>query len=215
MTISIILADDHPVARRGMRVLLEAQPEFSVVGEASDGPETVRLVTRLQPVVLILDLMMPVLSGLEVLRIVRQRSTETHVVVLSMHCNTAFIAESLKNGAVGYLLKGCPEMNLVCAVREAAVGKRFLSPEVNEIAIDAYIQQSRSEPLEPHDMLTVREREILQLAAEGNTHSQIAARLNISQRTAENHRAHLMHKLGLHSHSELVRHAVRSGLIPL
>jgi DNA-binding NarL/FixJ family response regulator len=215
MTISIMLADDHPVARRGMRALLESQPEFSVVGEASDGLETVRLVTRLRPAILILDLMMPGLSGLEVLRIVRQRSTETRVVVLSMHSTNAFVAESLTNGAIGYVLKDCAETHLVCAVRKAAAGRRFLSPAVNEIAIDAYIQQSRSGSLDPHDMLTIREREILQLAAEGHTNSKIAARLHISQRTAENHRAHLMHKLGLHNHSELVRHAVRRGLIPL
>jgi two-component system, NarL family, response regulator NreC len=215
MTISIMLADDHPVARMGMRALLESQPEFSAVGEASDGLETVRLVTRLKPAILILDLMMPGLSGLEVLRIVRQRSTETRVVVLSMHSNVAFVAESLTNGAIGYVLKDCAGTYLVRAVREAAAGRRFLSPVVNQIAIDAYIQQARSGSLDPHDMLTVREREILQLAAEGHTNSQIGARLHISPRTVENHRARVMHKLGLHNHSDLVRHALRRGLIPL
>jgi two-component system, NarL family, response regulator NreC len=215
LTISIVLADDHPVVRRGMRTLLEAEPDFSVTGEAGDGLETVRVVERLQPDVLVLDLMMPGLSGLEALRIIGQRAPRTRVVVLSMYSSNAFIAEALKNGAIGYVLKGCTEENLVQAVRAAAAGKRFLSPPVTEIAIDAYIEQSRSGPFDPHETLTAREREVLQLAAEGKTSPEIAARLHISPRTVENHRTHLMRKLGLQNHSELVRHALRHGLIPL
>jgi two-component system, NarL family, response regulator NreC len=215
LTISIVLADDHPVVRRGMRTLLEAEPDFSVTGEAGDGLETVRVVERLQPDVLVLDLMMPGLSGLEALRIIGQRAPRTRVVVLSMYSSNAFIAEALKNGAIGYVLKGCTEENLIQAVRAAAKGKRFLSPPVTEIAIDAYIEQSRSGPFEPHETLTAREREVLQLAAEGKTSPEIAARLHISPRTVENHRTHLMRKLGLQNHSELVRHALRHGLIPL
>ena len=215
MTISIILADDHPVVRRGMQTLLEAEPDFSVIGEAGDGLESVRLVENLQPDVLILDLMMPGLSGLEALRIIRKRSPRTRVVVLSMHNNNAFVAESLKNGATGYVLKGSDEQNLVRAVREAAAGRRFLSPPVTERAIDAYIEQARAAPLDPHETLTAREREVLQLAAEGKTGAEIAARLHISQRTVENHRANLMRKLGLKNQSELVRYALRRGLISL
>ncbi len=215
MTISIVLADDHPVVRRGMQTLLEAEPDFSVIGEAGDGLESVRLVENLQPDVLILDLMMPGLSGLEALRIIRQRSPRTRVVVLSMHNNNAFVAEALKNGATGYVLKGSDEENLVRAVREAAAGRRFLSPPVTERAIDAYIEQARAAQLDPHETLTAREREVLQLAAEGKTGAEIAARLHISQRTVENHRANLMRKLGLKNQSELVRYALRRGLIPL
>ena len=215
MTISIILADDHPVVRRGMQALLEAEPDFAVVGEAGDGLETVRLVERLQPDVLILDLMMPGLSGLEALPTIRQRSPRTRVVVLSMHSNNAFVATALKDGATGYVLKGSDEENLVRAVREAAAGRRFLSPPVTEIAIDAYIEQARAARLDPHETLTAREREVLQLAAEGKTGGEIAARLHISQRTVENHRANVMRKLGLKNQSELVRYAVRRGLIPL
>jgi two-component system, NarL family, response regulator NreC len=215
MTISIVLADDHPVVRRGMQTLLEAEPDFAIIGEAGDGLESVRLVENLQPDVLILDLMMPGLSGLEALRIIRKRSPRTRVVVLSMHDTHAFVAEALMNGATGYVLKGSDELNLVRAVREAAGGRRFLSPPVTERAIDAYIEQARSASLDPHDTLTAREREVLQLTAEGKTGPEIAARLHISHRTVENHRANLMRKLLLKNQSELVRYALRRGLISL
>jgi two-component system, NarL family, response regulator NreC len=215
MSISIVLADDHPVVRRGMRTLLESQADFSIVGEAGDGLETVRLVERLKPDVLVLDLMMPGLSGLEALRIGRQRSPHTRVVVLSMYSTKAFIAEALKNGATAYVLKGCTEENLVHAVREAAAGRRFLSPPITGMAIDAYIEQAQTGPFDPHETLTAREREVLQLAAEGKTCAEIAARLHISQRTAENHRASLMRKLGLQNQTQLVRYALRRRLIPL
>ena len=213
--ISIVLADDHPVVRRGMQALLVAEPDFSVVGEAGDGLETVRLVERLQPDVLILDLMMPGLSGLEALRIIRQRSSRTRVVVLSMYGNNAFVASALINGASGFVLKGCEEEDLVRAVLEAVAWRRYLSPPITERAIDAYIEQVRVGQLDPHETLTAREREVLQLVAEGNTGAEIAARLHISQRTVENHRANVMRKLGLKNQSELVRYAVRRGLIPL
>jgi two-component system response regulator NreC len=215
MTISIMLADDHPVVRRGMQTLLEAEPDFSVIGETGDGLDTVREVERLQPDVLVLDLMMPGLSGLEVLRIIRQRSPRTRVVVLSMHNNSAFVVTALKEGAIGYVLKGSEEQNLVHAVREAVAGRRFLSPPVTERAIDAYVSQARSAPIDPHETLTAREREVLQLAAEGKTSGEIAARLHISHRTVENHRANVTRKLGLKNQSELVCYALRRGLISL
>jgi DNA-binding NarL/FixJ family response regulator len=196
-----------------MRALLEGEQGFSVVAEASDGLEAARLVERLQPDVLVLDLMMPALSGLEVLRIVTERSPRTRVVVLSLYSNVAYVAEALKRGATGYVLKGCTEENLVRAVRAAAEGRRFLSPPVTEIAINAYIEQAKAGPFEPHDTLTAREREVLQLSAEGKTGREVAARLHISPRTVENHRANLMRKLGLRNHSELVLHALRYGLI--
>ena len=132
-----------------------------------------------------------------------------------MHNNNAFVAEALRNGATGYVLKGSDEEALVHAVREVAAGRRFLSPPVTERAIDAYIEQARTAQLDPHETLTARERQVLQLAAEGKTATEIAARLHISQRTVENHRANLMRKLGLKNQSELVRYALRRGLIPL
>jgi two-component system, NarL family, response regulator NreC len=214
MTTSIVLADDHPVVRRGMRALLESEPDFCIVGEASDGLEAVRLVERVKPDVLVVDLMMPGLSGLEAMRILRERVPGTRVVVLSMHSNKAFVAEALKIGATGYVLKGCTEDNLIRAVRNAAAGTRFLSPPVNAIAIDAYIEQTKAGPFDPHETLTAPEREVLQLAAEGNTSSEIAARLHISHRTVENHRAHLMQKLGLQNQTELVRYALDRGMLP-
>jgi DNA-binding NarL/FixJ family response regulator len=215
MTISIVLADDHPVVRRGMRSLLESESDFSVAAEAGDGLETVRLVERLQPDVLVLDLMMPALSGLEILRILRDRAPQTRAVVLSMYSSKAFIVEALKNGATGYVLKGGPEDDLVHAVREVAAGRRFLSPPVTEIAINAYVEQAKAGPFDPHETLTAREREVLQLAVEGRTSAEIAELLHISPRTVENHRASVMRKLGIENQVGLVRHALRHGLIPL
>jgi two-component system, NarL family, response regulator NreC len=214
MALSIILADDHPLVHRGMHAVLEREPDFSIVGMAADGLETVRLTERLKPDILVLDLMMPGLSGLEALRILRERSPRTRIVILSMYSSIAFIARALQNGAIGYVLKGCPEQHLVSAVREAAAGRRFLSPPVTEIAINAYIEQSKMGTFDPHETLTPRQREVLQLAAEGKTNAEIAARLNISQRTVENHRATLMKRLGLQNQTEMIRHALRHGLIP-
>jgi two-component system response regulator NreC len=214
MAISIILADDHPVVHRGIHAVLEREPDFSIVGVAADGLETVRLTERLQPDILVLDLMMPGLSGLEALRILRERSPRTRSVILSMYSSNAFIGQALQNGAIGYVLKNCPEENLVRAVREAAAGRRFLSPPVTEIAINAYIEQSKTGTFDPHETLTPRQREVLQLAAEGKTNAEIAVRLNISQRTVENHRATLIKRLGLQNQTELIRHAIRYGLIP-
>lgn len=215
MAISIILADDHPVVRRGMQALLERERDFSVAGVAADGLEAVRLTESLRPDVLVLDLMMPGLSGLEALRILHERSPQTRIVILSMHRSSAFVAQALQNGAVGYVLKESTEEGLVLAVREAAAGRRFLSPPLTESAITAYIDQCKTSPFDPHETLTPRQREVLQLAAEGRTNAEIAARLNISQRTVENHRAALMQKLRLRNQAELVRHAIRHGLLPI
>lgn len=215
MAITVLLVDDHPVVRLGVRGLLEAQSDFSLVGEASDGVEAMELIERLQPDVAVVDLMMPNLGGLEVLRFVQQRSPQTRAVVFSLHNKSAFVAEALKNGATGYVLKGCPGDSLLHAIREAAAGRRFLSPAVADLALDAYIQQAKSAAFEPHETLTLRECEVLQMAAEGQTNAEIAKRLHISTRTVENHRTHLMHKLGLRNQSDLVRHALRHGLISL
>jgi two-component system response regulator NreC len=214
MAISIILADDHPVVHRGIHAVLEREHDFSIVGMAADGLEAVRLTERLKPDILVLDLMMPGLSGLEALRILRERSPRTRTVILSMYSTIAFIGQALQNGAIGYVLKNCTEENLIRAVREAAAGRRFLSPPVTEIAINAYIEQSKTGTFDPHETLTPRQREVLQLAAEGKTNAEIATRLHISQRTVENHRATLMKRVGLQNQTELIRHAIRYGLIP-
>jgi len=214
VSISIVLAEDFPIFLRGLNCLLESQPDFAVLGAAVDGPSTVRMVERLQPNVLVLDLALHGLSGLDVMRVLRERVPQTRVVVLSMHSTTSFIAEALRNGAIGYVLKGCPEDNLVRAVRDAAAGRRFLSPPLTAIAIDASLERSKAGPLDPHETLTPRQREVLQMAAEGRTATKIAAALKISPRTAENHRANVMRKLGLQNQTELIRHAIRRGLLP-
>ncbi len=212
---TIVLADDHHIVRQGLRALLEGQPDFQLVGEAGDGLEAVQLTERLKPDVLIIDLMMPSLNGLEATRQLGQRSPHTRVVILSMHANEAYVLEALRNGAVGYVLKDSSAADLVQAVREVVAGRRYLSSPLSERAIAAYIQKASDVALDPYDMLTNREREVLHLAAEGYTNAEIADQLSISPRTAETHRANLMHKLGLHTHTDLIRYALRRGILPM
>jgi len=212
---TIVLADDHHVVRQGLRSVLEAEPEFSVVAEASDGLDAVRRVEDLRPDVLIVDLMMPGLGGLEVTRQVRKCSPQTHVVVLSMHGSEAYVLEALRNGAAAYVLKNASTADLVQAVYEVTSGRRYLSPPLSERGIEAYVERGRTGPADPYELLTTREREVLHLAAEGNSHAGIAARLGISPRTAEVHRANLMRKLNLHSQTELIRFALQRGIVQL
>jgi len=212
----IVLADDHQVVREGFRALLQAQPDFEIVAETGDGLEAVRLVEKQNPHILVVDLMMPGLNGLEVARQVTQRSPRTRIVVLSMHANEAYVLEALKNGACAYVLKDASAAELVRAVREALAGRRYLSPPLSEPAIDSYIQRARtSASLDLYDTLTNREREVLQLAAEGHTNAEVATRLFISPRTVETHRANVMHKLGLRSQTELVRYALERGILSM
>jgi DNA-binding NarL/FixJ family response regulator len=213
MAVTVVLADDHAVVRRGMQALLESERDFSVVGVAADGLETVRLTERLKPDVLVLDLMMPGLSGLEALRILRERSPRTRVVVLSIYSSVAFITQALQLGATGYVLKGCTEENLLRAIREAAAGRRFLSPPVTEIAIQAYIDQANTGPFDPHETLTPRQREVLQLIAEGRTMKEVATILHISPRTAESHKYEIMQVLGVETTAALIQYAIRLKLV--
>ncbi len=213
--ITIVLADDHHIVRQGLRTLLEAERDFSVLGEAADGLEVVDLVDSLQPDVLVVDLMMPGLGGLDATRQVKQRSPQTQVIILSMHANEAYVLEALKNGAVGYVLKDSSTANLVQAVHEAVAGRRYLSPPLSEHKIEAYIQKAKNAILDPYEALTVREREILHLVAEGYTSPEIAKRLSISPRTVEAHRRNFMRKLELHSQTDLIRYALRRGILPL
>ena len=211
---TVVLADDHPVFRQGLRGVLEAEPDFHVVGEAGDGLAAAALVERLKPNVAIVDVMMPGLSGLEVTREIRQRAPATRVLVLSMYDNEAYVLEALRNGAAGYVLKDCHADELVQAVRSVAAGRHYLSQPLRERAIAAYSQKAERDCSDPHDTLTMREREVLHLAAQGHSNSGIAARLTINSRTVETHRAHLMRKLGLHSQTDLIRYALRRGIIP-
>ena len=212
---TIVLADDHPVVRQGLRALLETEPDFRVVGEAGDGLEAVQLAGRLQPNVLVLDLMMSGLSGLEVTRQVTKRSPRIRVLILSMHADEAYVLESMRNGAAGYVLKDASAADLVQAVREVMAGHRYLSPPLSERAIERYIRKAQKSTQNAYETLTTREREVLHLAAEGHSNAAVADRLGISPRTAETHRANLMHKLGLRTQTDLVRYAIRRGIIPL
>ena len=210
---SIVLADDHHVVRQGLRALLEAAPDLFVIGEAADGATAVEMTVRLAPDVLILDLVMPG-DGLDALRQVTQQVPRTRVVVLSMHSSEAYVVEALKGGASAYVLKDATASDLVHAVREVTAGRRYLSPPLSERAIDAYASRALAATAEPHEALTARETEVLRLAAHGRSVQQIALELSISPRTAETHRANLMRKLGLHSQTDVVRYAIRHGILP-
>jgi DNA-binding NarL/FixJ family response regulator len=212
---TIVLADDHQIVRQGLRALLEAEPDLSIVGETGDGLEAVDLVERLHPDVLVVDLMMPGLNGLEVTRQVRKRSRQTYVVILSMHDNEAYVLEGLRNGAAGYVLKESNTTDLVQAIREVTAGRRFLSTPLSERAIEIYMQKAESTTLDLYETLTTREREILHLAAEGYSYKEIGARLTISPRTAETHRTNLMRKLGLSTQTDLIRYALQRGILPI
>src|SRR6266581_6590625 len=196
MKTTIVLADDHPIVRLGLRSVLEAEPDLQVIGEAGDGLATMSLVERLRPQVLVLDLLMPGLSGLEVARQVRQRAPETRVIVLSMHANEAYVLEALRHGAAAYVLKETSSAELVQAVRAVVAGRRYLSRSLSERALEAYARRAEATP-DLYETLTTREREVLHLAAEGCNNSEIGARPSISPRTVEIHRRQLMRKLGL------------------
>jgi DNA-binding NarL/FixJ family response regulator len=200
--------------RQGLRALLAAEADCNVVGEAVDGLEALSLIEHLQPDVLVVDLMMPRLGGLEVTRRARLLPTPPQVVVLSMHADEIYVLDALRNGAAAYVLKENDTAQLITAVRAVMAGQRYLSPPLSERAIDSYVRQAHATPLDAFELLTAREREVLQLAAAGHTSAAIGTQLSISPRTAETHRANLMRKLGLHSQAELVRFAVQRGLLP-
>jgi DNA-binding NarL/FixJ family response regulator len=213
MSIRLVLADDHLVVREGLRALLEAEPDFEVVGQTGNGSEVAALVDDVQPDVLVLDLMMPGIGGLDVIREITRRRPGTRIVVLSMHANEAYVLEALSHGAGAYVLKQSEAGELVRALREVAAGRRYLSPPLSDRALEAYLRQSESGVPE-RATLTPREREVLQLVAEGHTSPEIAERLFISPRTVETHRSNLMRKLGLRTPADVVRYAVRHGVLP-
>jgi len=215
MTVTVLLADDHPIVRQGLRHLLEAEADLMIVGEAEDGLQAVQLSEKFKPKVLIVDIMMPGLNGLEVVRQVKDRSPSTCSIVLSMQSADVYIVEALKSGALGYVLKETGPSELVNAVQQVIAGKRYLSPRLSERLIDVLLQRKEEATLDPYETLTNREREVLQMAAEGLTSSAIAKRLSISPRTAELHRGRMMSKLGLNNQTELVRYALKRGILPL
>ena len=213
--ISAVLADDHPIVRQGLRTLLEGENEYQVVGEASDGLTAIDLLERLRPDVAILDVQLPDLNGLEVARRAQALAPDTKIVMLSMHSDEPFVIDALRYGALGYVLKGSATTDLVTALQAVMAGRRFLSEPLNERAIEAYarLASEAHKPLDRYELLTGREREVLQLAAQGMSNGEIGERLSISPRTAETHRTNLLRKLGLQSQTDLVRFAVGRGLV--
>jgi two-component system response regulator NreC len=212
-TITIVLADDHQIVRQGFRSLLGNQEGFSVVAEAGDGLEAVKVTTALKPDVLVVDLVMPCLNGLEVTRQIARLSPNTKAIILSMYMDEPYVIEALQNGAWGYVLKESSISDLVKAIREVADGRHYLGSPLSELAIAAYKEKTKTLSLDPYNTLTAREREVLQLVAEGHTNSDIAAKLFISQRTVESHRASMMQKLSLTSRADLVAYAIKRGLV--
>jgi two-component system, NarL family, response regulator NreC len=210
---TVVLADDHQVVREGLRLLLEAQPDLSVVGEAADGLQAADLAERLKPDVLVVDLVMPGLGGLDVARETKKRSPKTRIVILSMHSSDSFVLQALKNGASAYVLKDSSAAELVQAIHTVLAGRRYLSPPLSQKAIDAYVKRAEGTEVDLYETLTIREREVLHLAAEGLGNPAIGERLGISPRTAETHRAHLMDKLGLRNTAALVLYALHRGLV--
>lgn len=212
--VRILLADDHNLLREGLRLLLERQPEFVVVGEAGDGREAIRLAEELQPDVVVMDIAMPELNGIEATLRIVNRLPRTSVLILSMHHDESYVARALKAGARGYLLKDSLKSDLLNAVLAVTEGRSFFSPKVSRILQEDYMRKLTGGDVEDSfDLLTDREREILQLVAEGRTNKEVASRLSLSVYTVDTHRGNILQKLNLHSVPELILYAVRKKII--
>jgi len=215
MNVTILLADDHPFVRRGVRTLLEAEADFSIVGEAEDGLQVVQMAEKLRPDILVVDLMMPNLNGLEVLKQVSHRSPKTRKIVLSMHSADPYVVKAFQSGASGYILKDSAPDELIHAIRQVLLDIKYLSPKLSERLITALTESTGNVEQDEYETLTNREREVFQMASEGKTASEIAKILMISHRTVELHRGRMMDKLGLRTQTELVRYAVKRGILPM
>jgi two-component system response regulator NreC len=212
--IRVVLADDHTVVRKGLRLLLESHPGFTVIAEASDGRETVALVEELSPDVVVLDIAMPVLNGIEAARQISARHPKVAIVFLSMHSDEGYVLKALKAGARAYLLKDSAEYDLIASIKAVKEGKAFFSPAISKMLVEDYMRQIRERDVEDsYELLTTREREILQLLAEGKSNKDVASLLNLSPYTVETHRGNILQKLNLHSSAELILYAVRKGVI--
>ncbi len=211
---TILLADDHAVVRQGLKSLLEDEPNFSIVGEAGSGLDAIRMCSELKPDVLVLDIMMEDISGIEVARQVKENCPRTAVVVLSMYGDKKHVLEALQAGAKAYVAKKSVSSELVHAVKEVLVGRRYLGPSLADVVVDAYLEKAESGPTDPYDSLSRREREVLHLAAHGHTNAEIADRLFISRRTVETHRANVMRKLNISNQTDLLRYALQRGILP-
>jgi len=212
--IRVLVADDHTIIRSGLRLLLERQSGFEVVGEAVDGRQTVELAESLRPDVVVLDIAMPNLNGIEAAKQLAAKLPKVSVIVLSMHADESYVLRALKAGARGYLLKDSAESDIINAIRAVSQGKAYFSPEISRMLMDDYVRNLQQRGVDDrYDLLTAREREILQLLAEGKTNKEISALLNLSPHTVETHRGNILQKLNLHSLPELILYAVRKGVI--
>jgi len=215
MSIKILLADDHKITREGLRLLLEKQPDMDVVAEAEEGRAAVRWARELLPHVVIMDVTMPDLNGMEATRQIVGECPGVKVIALSMHSDNLFVTEMLKSGASGYLLKDCAFEELARAIRAVVGGKTYLSPAISGVVIDDYLHRLSKSDFSDSEVLTDREREVLQLLAEGKSTKQIALKLHISVKTVETHRRQIMNKLDIHTVAELTKYAIRKGLTSL
>jgi DNA-binding NarL/FixJ family response regulator len=212
--IRVLLADDHTMIRAGLRLVVVAQPDLTVVGEANDGREAVAMAEKLKPDVVVMDIGMPSLNGIEACRHVHATLPDTHVVMLSMHSDEGYVLRALKAGAKAYLLKDSAEADLTGAIRAVAAGKSFFSPSVGRVLLQDYMRKlERTGAEDSYELLSPREREVLQLVAEGKSSKEIALLLSLSVYTVETHRAKVMQKLNLHNIPELILYAVRKGII--
>jgi len=211
MSVKVALIDDHPIVRQGLRNLLQTEPSFQVVAEADDGIAGLELVRRVRPDVLIVDLMMPGLNGLDLIKQVLKHLPRLRIVVLSMQSADSYVVEALNSGAVGYVLKETGPSEIIHAIKTVIAGERYLSPKLAERVLDS--STGRKKIADPYDSLTPREREILHLIVEGNTSAQIAARLVLSPRTVELHRSRIMKKLDLHNQTDIFRYALERGIL--
>jgi two-component system, NarL family, response regulator NreC len=210
----ILLADDHTVMRTGLRVLLERQPNLEVVGETENGRDTIQATASLQPDVVVMDVGMPVLNGIEATKSILADNPGVAVVILSMHADESYVMRALKAGARGYLLKDSAPADLLGAIQAVTQNKSFFSPKVSRILAEDYVRVLKQKgAVDSYDLLTSREREILQLLAEGKANKEVAVALNISPYTVETHRSHILEKLNLHNPAELILYAVRKGII--
>lgn len=210
----ILVGDDHTLVRQGFRKILEERPEWEVIAEASDGRDAVRQAMSAQPDIAILDIGMPILNGIEATRQIVRRLPAIRVLILSMHADEAYIIQALKAGAHGYMLKDSADVDLIRGVGIVAAGKSFFSPVVAKVMLDDYVRHLADKGItDRFDLLSVREREVFQLIAEGRSNKAIADLLSVSPATIETHRAHILQKLDIHNAAELVLYAVRRGVI--
>ena len=214
MKIRILLADDHTILRAGLKMMLNAQPDIEVVGEAQDGRQAIQAAQRLQPDIVLMDITMPDVNGIEATKQIKKLLSDIKVLILTMHEHDEYVFQTLRAGASGYMLKEAADTELITALHVIQSGQFYLSPAAQSVMVGDYLQRVRTgEEKDSYSSLTEREREILKLVAEGLTNNQIAERLIISPKTVDTHRTHIMDKLNLHSRAELVKYAIRRGLL--